>query len=202
MGCHALLQGILPTQGLNPHLLSWQAECLPLSHLERPIRQNSFPKSAQAPPIHFPHHLPSEPQLSLLFLQCPFAPCRTYTDCLEPLCWMNEKCSGGNTAGWSTVVPGQEEEAPPKLILSFSVTSLLGRRHGETVIPEQSGCVRGPSTQQHHPGGRSARPHPIGTARLGHRSAALKPINRIQSIRVFITVTFGITSRCFGPVND
>ena len=60
VGCHALLQGILPTQGLNPHLLSWQAECLPLSHLERPFRQNSFPKSAQAPPIHFPHHLPSE----------------------------------------------------------------------------------------------------------------------------------------------
>ena len=33
MGCHALLQGIFPTQGLNPHpfrLLHWQAGCLPL----------------------------------------------------------------------------------------------------------------------------------------------------------------------------
>ena len=35
MGCHFLLQGIFPTQGLNPHLLrllNWQA-ALPLSHL-------------------------------------------------------------------------------------------------------------------------------------------------------------------------
>ena len=32
-GCHALLLGIFPTQGLNPHLLCllhWQAGCLPL----------------------------------------------------------------------------------------------------------------------------------------------------------------------------
>ena len=26
MGCHALLQGIFLTQGLNPHLLHWQAD--------------------------------------------------------------------------------------------------------------------------------------------------------------------------------
>ena len=34
-GCHFLLQGIFPTQGLNPHLLHllyWQADSLPLSH--------------------------------------------------------------------------------------------------------------------------------------------------------------------------
>ena len=34
MGCHALLQGIFPTQGSNPcllHLLNWQAGSLPLS---------------------------------------------------------------------------------------------------------------------------------------------------------------------------
>ena len=32
MGCHALLQGIFPTRGSNPHLLRllrWQAGCLP-----------------------------------------------------------------------------------------------------------------------------------------------------------------------------
>ena len=34
MGSHALLQGIFPTQGLNPHL--WQADSLPLSHLGFP----------------------------------------------------------------------------------------------------------------------------------------------------------------------
>ena len=32
--CHFLLQGIFPTQGSNPHLLHWQADSLPLSHLK------------------------------------------------------------------------------------------------------------------------------------------------------------------------
>ena len=38
-GCHFLLQGIFLTQGLNPcllHLLHWQADSLPPSHLESP----------------------------------------------------------------------------------------------------------------------------------------------------------------------
>ena len=30
VGCHFLLQGIFPTQGLNPHLLHWKADSLPL----------------------------------------------------------------------------------------------------------------------------------------------------------------------------
>ena len=33
VGCHFLLQGIFPTQGLNPHLLHllhWQADSLPV----------------------------------------------------------------------------------------------------------------------------------------------------------------------------
>ena len=34
MSCHFLLQGIFPTQGLNPHLLCWQVDSLPLSHQE------------------------------------------------------------------------------------------------------------------------------------------------------------------------
>ena len=39
LGCHFLLEGIFPTQGLNPHLLRllhWQADSLPLSHLGGP----------------------------------------------------------------------------------------------------------------------------------------------------------------------
>ena len=39
VGCHFLLQGIFPTQGLNPrplHLLHWQADSLPLCHLGSP----------------------------------------------------------------------------------------------------------------------------------------------------------------------
>ena len=39
-GCHALLQGIFPTQGSNPchlHVLHWQASSLPLVPPEKPI---------------------------------------------------------------------------------------------------------------------------------------------------------------------
>ena len=39
VGCHFLLQGIFPTQGLNLHLLNllhWKVDSLPLSHLGRP----------------------------------------------------------------------------------------------------------------------------------------------------------------------
>ena len=36
VGCHFLLQGIFPAQGLNPHLLHWQADSLPLSQLGSP----------------------------------------------------------------------------------------------------------------------------------------------------------------------
>ena len=35
--CHFLLQGIFPTRGSNPCLLYWQADSLPLSHLENII---------------------------------------------------------------------------------------------------------------------------------------------------------------------
>ena len=37
MGCHFILQGIFPTQGLNSHLLHWQADSLLLSHQESPL---------------------------------------------------------------------------------------------------------------------------------------------------------------------
>ena len=39
VGCHALLQGIFPTQGLNPlllHLLHWQVGSLPLAPPRKP----------------------------------------------------------------------------------------------------------------------------------------------------------------------
>ena len=37
--CHCLLQAIFPTQGSNSHLLRWQADSLPLSHLRSPSWQ-------------------------------------------------------------------------------------------------------------------------------------------------------------------
>ena len=42
--CHLLLQGIVPTQGLNPHLLHWQPDSLPLSHQGSPMNQLSTTK--------------------------------------------------------------------------------------------------------------------------------------------------------------
>ena len=36
LGCRVLLQGLFPTQELNPHLLHQQADCLPLSHQGSP----------------------------------------------------------------------------------------------------------------------------------------------------------------------
>ena len=47
MGCHALLQEIFPTQGLNPHLLyllHWQAGSLPLEPPGKPVQWLSWGK--------------------------------------------------------------------------------------------------------------------------------------------------------------
>ena len=38
MSCRFLLQGIFLTQGMNPHLLHWQADSLPLSHIRSLIQ--------------------------------------------------------------------------------------------------------------------------------------------------------------------
>ena len=37
VGCHFLLQGIFQIHGSNPCLLHWQADSLPLSHMESQI---------------------------------------------------------------------------------------------------------------------------------------------------------------------
>ena len=39
VGGHALLQGIFPTQGLNPHLLHLQIDSLPLMPPGKPLRE-------------------------------------------------------------------------------------------------------------------------------------------------------------------
>ena len=54
VGCHFLLQGTFPTQGLNPRLLCWQADSLPLSHrgsyfIRIKVRQHWFLKSLWKP---------------------------------------------------------------------------------------------------------------------------------------------------------
>ena len=45
VGCHALLQGIFLTQRWNLHLLHWQADSLPLSHLGSPWKSQNRRKS-------------------------------------------------------------------------------------------------------------------------------------------------------------
>ena len=45
VGCHFLLQGIFLTQGLNPYLLHWQVDSLPLSHQGSPCMDREYIKS-------------------------------------------------------------------------------------------------------------------------------------------------------------
>ena len=47
VGCHFLLQGIFPTWGLNPHLLHWQANSVPLSLLGSPLITGLLGNSCQ-----------------------------------------------------------------------------------------------------------------------------------------------------------
>ena len=53
VGCHALLQGIFPTQGLNPHLLwtapALQLDSLPLSHQGSPYCSIGFDHCLSCP---------------------------------------------------------------------------------------------------------------------------------------------------------
>ena len=39
VGCHFFVQEIFLTQGLNPHLLHWQVDSIPLHHLGSPALQ-------------------------------------------------------------------------------------------------------------------------------------------------------------------
>ena len=52
VGCHALLQGIFMTQGLNPHLLQllhWQADSLSLAPPGKPYRFKAIPLKSPMP---------------------------------------------------------------------------------------------------------------------------------------------------------
>ena len=51
VGCHFLLQQIFPTQGLNPCLLHWQVDSIPLSHQESPAVEYSAIKKNETMPF-------------------------------------------------------------------------------------------------------------------------------------------------------
>ena len=61
VGCHLLLQGMFPTQKLNPHLLPWQAGSLPLSHQgrEKAMAPHSSTLAWKIPPTEEPGGLQS-----------------------------------------------------------------------------------------------------------------------------------------------
>ena len=77
MGCHALLQGIFPTQGLNPSVLSflrWQVGSLLLAPPGKP--SNSLTrKQIQVPCIGSMESQPLDHQGRLYFLVVPFPFC-------------------------------------------------------------------------------------------------------------------------------
>ena len=50
VGCHFLLQGIFLTLGWNLHLLPWQMDYLPVSHLGSPPHKHSIPNNQHLPP--------------------------------------------------------------------------------------------------------------------------------------------------------
>ena len=55
VGCHFLLQGIFPTPGSNLrllHLLHWQEDALPLSHLGSPVNGRAWIESRASPSLH------------------------------------------------------------------------------------------------------------------------------------------------------
>ena len=56
VSCHFLFQGIFPTQRSNPHLLHWQADSLPLSHLGSSLKlfrphQTGLPRISKSSPF-------------------------------------------------------------------------------------------------------------------------------------------------------
>ena len=59
VGCHALLQGIFPTQESNPHLLHWQAGTLPFAlpdlYVESKTMPLSLPTMGPGSNHHFKH---------------------------------------------------------------------------------------------------------------------------------------------------
>ena len=56
MGCHFFLHGFFPTQGSNSHLLHWQADSLPLSHLGSLQNTSHSINEVAGPSPHPPNH--------------------------------------------------------------------------------------------------------------------------------------------------
>ena len=91
VGCHVLLQGICPTQGLNLHLLGllhWQEDSLPLYHLASPKVPTIAPKSLCG--LIVSPLSPHPTTLPIFSLPVTWPPCDPYTHVgtpsLGPMC--------------------------------------------------------------------------------------------------------------------
>ena len=103
VGCHPLLQGSFPAQGSNPsllYLLHWQADLLPLSHLEipRPVSRrpdrtrptSSMPESLLQKAVFF--LIPWQTLFGLelqLFPEFPASLIRSWTHQASAISWAN-----------------------------------------------------------------------------------------------------------------
>ena len=68
VSCHALLQGIFPTQGSNSHLLCflhWQEDSLPLSHLGSPHMCTGLQYNNLFLTVVKVHHLANRPRATI-----------------------------------------------------------------------------------------------------------------------------------------
>ena len=139
MGCHALLQGIFPTQGLNPSVLSflrWQVGSLLLAPPGKPSNSQTR-KQIQVPCIGSMESQPLDHQGRLYFLVFPFPFCTV-------LCEHGTVILYHDTQIESLCVCVSSSTSSPRLILAGSLrsqTHLLTPLRRKTECCVQSGDV-------------------------------------------------------------
>ena len=149
-GCHFLLQGIFPTQGLNLHflqLLHWQADTLSLSHQGSRIANIIFTESKDCQP------LPKKGGFNPWVGKIPWSRKWHPTPVLLP----------GKSHGWRSLVGcspwgRQESGTTERLHFHFSL-SCIGEGNGN---PLQCSCLENPGTGE--PGGLPS----VGLHGVGH----------------------------------
>ena len=100
VGSHFFLQGIFPTQGLNPSLLHWQVDSLPLSHLGSPGKCLKEHEVCLIYPVCFsPHH-------------------QGFPPCHKSVCWGSHQILHGSGKLWTSGKCAVHLEVPS--VLSWS----------------------------------------------------------------------------------
>ena len=84
VGSHFFLQGIFRTQGLNPSLLRWQVDSLPLSHMGSPRK------------------CLKEHEVCLIYPACFSAPRQGFPPCHKSVCWGSHQILHGSGKLWTS----------------------------------------------------------------------------------------------------